>query len=69
MTGDDEWQENQILYADDTKLVADEECKFQRLVSEFGRMCEKKQLSANVAKSKVIRVTLEGRMSVTLISH
>jgi hypothetical protein len=33
-----EWQLNQILYADDTELSADEKCKLQRLVSEFGRV-------------------------------
>jgi hypothetical protein len=36
LTSDGEWRFNQILDADDTVLVADEECKFQRLVSEFG---------------------------------
>jgi hypothetical protein len=29
----------------------------QRLVCEFGRLCERRKLSANVGKSKVIRVT------------
>jgi hypothetical protein len=32
-----EWQLNQILYADDIALVADEGCKLHRVVSEFGR--------------------------------
>ena len=31
---------NQLLFADDTALVADEEDKFYRLVSEFGRKVE-----------------------------
>jgi selenophosphate synthase len=29
----------------------------QRLVSEFGRVCERSKLSVTVTKSKVIRVT------------
>jgi hypothetical protein len=53
---------NQILYADDTALVAYEECKLQRLVSEFGRVCEMSKLSVNVAKSKVMRVTKNGNV-------
>jgi hypothetical protein len=53
-----EWQLHQILYADDIALVADEGCKLHRLVSEFGRVCERCKLSVNVAKSKVMRVTI-----------
>ena len=33
---------NQLLFADDTALVADSEEKLCRLVSEFGRVHEKK---------------------------
>ena len=36
---------NQLLYADDTALVADSEEKLGRLVSEFGRVCERRKLS------------------------
>jgi hypothetical protein len=36
-----ELQLNQIEYADDTALVADDKCNLQRrLVSEFERVCE-----------------------------
>ena len=31
---------NQLLFADDTALVANSEDKLCRLVSEFGRVCE-----------------------------
>ena len=31
---------NQLLFADDTALVADSEDELCRLVSEFGRLCE-----------------------------
>ena len=33
---------NQLLFADDTALVADSKEKLCRLVSEFGRVCERK---------------------------
>ena len=39
---------NQVLFADDTALVADSEEKLSRLVSEFGRVCEKRKLRVNV---------------------
>lgn len=38
---------------DDTSLVADKEHKLQRVVTEFGRVCERRTLSMNVEKSKV----------------
>ena len=41
---------NQQLFADDTALVADSEDKLCRLVSEFGRVCERKKLRVNVGK-------------------
>ena len=31
---------NQLLFTDDTALVADSEEKLSRLVSEFGRVCK-----------------------------
>ena len=33
---------NQLLFGDDTALVTDGEEKLCRLVSEFGRICERK---------------------------
>ena len=36
-------------------LVADSEDKLCRLVSEFGRVCERRKLRVNVGKSKVMR--------------
>ena len=45
---------NQQLFADDTALVADSE-KSCRLVSEFGRVCERRKLRVNVGKRKVMR--------------
>ena len=39
---------NQLLFADDTELVADSEEKLCRLASEFGRICERRKLRVNV---------------------
>ena len=60
---------NQLLFADDTALVADSEEKLCRLVSEFGRVCERKKFRVNVGKSKVMRCSRYGngdRMHVIL---
>ena len=45
---------NQLLFSDDAALVADSE-KLCRLVSEFGRVCERRKLRVNVGKSKGMR--------------
>ena len=46
------WELCQILFADDTVLVADSENKLQKLVEEFGRICERRKV--NVNRSKVM---------------
>ena len=46
---------NQLLFADNTALVADSEEKLCRLVSEFGRVCGRRNLRVNVGKSTVMR--------------
>jgi uncharacterized protein YpiB (UPF0302 family) len=46
-----EWQLNQILYVDDTALETEEKCTFPRLVSQLGRVCKRRKLSVNAAKS------------------
>ena len=58
---------NQLLFADDTALVADSEEKLCRLMSAFGRVCERRKLRVNVGKSKVMRYSMYrngGRMHV-----
>ena len=63
---------NQLLFADDTALVADSEENLCRLVSEFGRVCERRKLRVNVGKSKVMRCSRYGngdRMHVILNSE
>ena len=55
---------NQLLFADDTTLVADSE-KLRRLVSEFGRVRERRKSRVNVhavGKSKVIRCSRYGNL-------
>ena len=39
---------NQLLFTEDTAQVADSEKKLSRLVSEFGRVCERRKLRVNV---------------------
>ena len=53
---------NQLLFADDTALVAvaDSEDKLCRLVSAFGRICERRNLRVNVSKNKVMRCSRYG---------
>ena len=59
---------NQFLFADDTVQVADLE-KLCRLVSEFGKVCERRKFRVNVGKSKDMRCSRYGngdRMHVIL---
>ena len=51
---------NQLLFTDDTALVADSEEKLCRLLSEFCRVCERRKLRVNVGKSKVMRCSRFG---------
>ena len=39
---DGRFEINQLLFADDTALVADSEQKLCRLVNDFGRVCARK---------------------------
>ena len=60
---------NKLLFADDTALVADSEEMLCRLVSEFGRACERIKLTLNVGENKVMRCSkyrIGGRMHVIL---
>ena len=52
---ENEWELNQLLFADDTVVVADSERKLCQLVTEFGRVGERRKL--RVGKSKVMRCT------------
>ena len=64
-----EWSLNQLLFADDTALVADSEETLRQLVEEFGRVCDRRKLKVNENKSKVMRCTrsVDGRrMNIVL---
>ena len=50
----------QLLFADDTALVADSEEKLCRLVSECGRVCKKIKLKVNESNNKVMRCSRYG---------
>ena len=54
---DNEWELNQLLFVDDTVVVADSERKLCQLVTEFGRVFDRRKLRVNVGKSKVMRCT------------
>ena len=60
---------NQLLFTDDTALVADSEEKFCRVVIVFASVCDRRKLRVNVVKSKVMRCSRHGnwgRMHVIL---
>ena len=50
----------QLLFIDDTALVADSEEKLCRLVSEFGTVCERIKLRVIAGQSKVMRCSRYG---------
>ena len=64
---------NQLLFADDTALVADSEENVCRLVSEFRRVCERRKLrvneSMNEGKSKVMRCSRYGNGNGLIYYH
>ncbi len=43
-----EWRINQLLFADDTALVAGSEKDLKRLVEEFGKVCARRKLQVNM---------------------
>ena len=51
-----EWILSQLLFADDTALVAESAEQLQCMVREFGRVCERRKLCVNVDKSRVMCV-------------
>ena len=53
---------SQLLFADDTVLVAESKKKLERLVEEFGRVCRRRKLKVNLAKSKVMRYARYGNV-------
>lgn len=54
--GERDWVLSQLLFADDTALVAESAEQLQCLVQEFGGVCKRRKLRVNVDKSKVMRI-------------
>ena len=52
---DGRFEINQLLFLDDTALMADPEEMLCRLVIEFGRVCKRSQFRINLGKRKVMR--------------
>ncbi len=48
---------NQLLFADNTALVADSQETLRQLIEEFGRVCERRKLRGNESRSKVMKCT------------
>ena len=63
----DRFEINQLLFEDDTALVADSEETLCRLVNEFCRVCERRKLRVNVGNSKVMRCLRYGNGGQMLV--
>ena len=60
---------NHLLFAEDTALLVESEEKLCRLVSELGKVCERRKLRVYAGKNKVMRCSRYGnggRMHVIL---
>ena len=63
------WKLGWLIYADDTALIADSERDLQKLVDAFESVCNRRKLSVNVSKSKVMNISGspgENNMNVTM---
>ena len=50
----EEWKVEWLMFAGDTVLVGDSEEKLSRLVQEFGNVCQRRKLTMNERKSKIM---------------
>ena len=53
------WEIKQILYADDTVLIAETREHLQYIVSEFERACDSMGLKINAGKSNILTIKKE----------
>ena len=65
---EEKWEVSQLLFADDTVLVADSKKKLERFVDEFDWVCRRRKLKVNVAESKAMGSAKEMVVSVRCIS-
>ena len=56
----DEWKVDWSMFADDTVLLGESEEKLERLKQEFGRVCQRRKLSVNETKSKIMKIGKNG---------
>ena len=63
-----EWKVEWLMFADDTVLVGDSEEKLNRLVQEFGNVCQRRKLKVNEGKSKVMKVGRDGELNELNVS-
>ena len=55
-----EWKVDWLMFADDTVLLDNCEEKLERPVQEFGRVCQRRKLSVNETKSKIMKIGKNG---------
>ena len=48
---EEKWEVSQLIFAAEMVLVAESKKKLERLVEEYGRVCSRRNLKVNVAKS------------------
>ena len=53
-----EWEVNQLLFGDDTVIVADSEKKLHCLVGELEGVSEGKKLNVNAREGKVLQISV-----------
>ena len=63
-----EWKVDWLMFADDTVLLGDSEEKLERLVQEFGRVCQRRKLSVNETKSTIMKMGKNGEANGVDIS-
>ena len=51
-----EWKVDWLMFADDTVVLGGSEEKLERLVQEFGRVCQRRKLSVNETKGEVMKI-------------
>ena len=62
------WKVDWLMFADDTVLLGDSDEKLERLVQEFGRVCQRRKLSVNETKSKIMNIGKNGEENQVNIS-
>ena len=54
------WKVDWLMFADDTVLLGDSEEKLERVVQEFGSVCQRRKLSVNETKSTIMKIGKNG---------